>query len=81
MAHLKQMTNTDKLWKDVTFDLIALGVFEEPELTKLGQEVDLVIGGQITTAIANGDIKGKAKEATIFFGSDFRVLVVGLGKK
>ena len=81
MAHLKQMTNTDKLWKDVTFDLIALGVFEEPELTKLGQEVNLAIGGQITKAIANGDIKGKAKEATIFFGNDFRVLVVGLGKE
>ncbi len=81
MAHLKQVTSTDKLWKDVAFDLIALGVFEDIELTQLGQEIDTALGGQISAAIRKGDLKGKAMDTTQFFGTDIRVLIVGLGKK
>ena len=80
MSHLNHVNTNAKSWQDLSFDLIAIGVFDEPKLTELGLELDSKIGGQISTAIKNGDIKGKVKETTIFYGSDFKVLVIGLGK-
>lgn len=81
MAHLTSLTADKKSWKELDFDVIAIGLFEEPELTAYGQELDKALGGQIGTAIEKGDIKGKAKETNLFYSTDLRVMTVGLGKK
>ena len=81
MAQLNSISNLHGKWSEIDTDLFAIGVFEDRTLSKIGKEVDNALGNQITKTIKSGDIKGKAKEVTLFYGEKQRILVVGLGKK
>ncbi len=81
MAHLKIVSVTSEPWSGLDFDLIVLGVFEEPELTTIGTTVDKEVNGLVSDAITKGDIKGKVKEVTLLLHPKHRILVIGLGKK
>jgi len=81
MAQLNIIKNVSSKWSKLDTDLFAIGVFEDKLLSKIGQQVDAALGHQITKTIEGGDIKGKAKEVTLFYNEKQRVLVIGLGKK
>ncbi len=81
MSYLSEIKNSDQPWSDATAQLVAVGIFEDQELTPLGQEIDKDLGGDISKAIAQGALKGKPGESQSFYGETSQVLVMGLGKK
>ena len=81
MAHLKTVSATTKTWSELSADVIAIGIFSGGKLTPMAKDVDEAVGGQLRSAIKGGDITGRAGETRIFFGKNYRLMAVGLGKK
>jgi len=79
MGYLKTVKNSTSTFSKTQTDLFAVGVFEDLKLSVIGKEADKYLGGQISTAIANGDIKGKSGETSLLYGKKKKILVVGLG--
>ncbi len=81
MGYLKSVKISTDTFSKTQTDLFAVGVFEDLKLSVIGKEADKYINGQISAAIANGDIKGKSNEASLLYGQKKKILVVGLGDK
>ena len=81
MGYLKSVTNSTSTFSKTQTDLFAVGLFEDLKLSVIGKEADKYLDGQISSAIANGDIKGKCNETSLLYGKKKRILVVGLGDK
>ncbi len=81
MGYLKTVQNTSTDFSKVKTDLFAIGVSEDLKLSAIGKEADKYLDKQISSAITNGDIKGKSNETSLFYGKKKRILVVGLGDK
>ncbi len=81
MGYLNHIKHTNESWKDIDAGFIAVGVFEDGILTDTAKEVDQALGGQITSAIDMGDIKGKSGKISRFYLDGKRIFVIGLGKK
>ncbi len=81
MSYLSEISNSDQAWSEANAQLVAVGIFEEQQLTPLGQTIDKDLGGVITQAIDQGALKGKPGQSQSFFENKRQVLVMGLGKK
>jgi len=81
MSYLQEVTNTDRPWSETNARLLVVGIFENQELTTLGQEIDTHLGGVISKASGLGDLTGKPGEARTFYDDDRVVLVMGLGPR
>ena len=81
MAHLKTVSATTKNWSELPSDVIVVGVFSKGELSPMAKDVDETLGGQLQTAVKNGDVTGRAGESMIFYGKKHRLIAVGLGEK
>lgn len=81
MGYLKTIKNSTADFSNIKTEIFAVGMFEDKKLSTIGNTVDKYLGGQISIAIKNGNLKGKSGETTIFFGKTKRILVVGLGDK
>ncbi len=81
MAHLKIVSATTKNWSELPSDVIAVGVFSKGELSPMAKDVDKTLGGQLLTAVKNGDMTGRTGESMIFYGEKHRLIAVGLGEK
>jgi leucyl aminopeptidase len=69
----------------VKADCIAVGVFEEGELTAQARALDAASKGALRAAVKSGDVKGKRGSSVMLRGvpgvAAARVLMVGLGKR
>ncbi len=67
----------------VAVDALAVGIFEDGELSEEARAVDAAAGGRLKSAVARGDISGRAGESLLFLDlpgiKATRVLVTGLG--
>ncbi|MEE3195725.1 MAG: M17 family peptidase N-terminal domain-containing protein, partial [Candidatus Neomarinimicrobiota bacterium] len=81
MAHLKTVSATTKNWSDLPSDVIAVGVFSKGELSPTAKDVDENLGGQLKTAVKNGDMTGRKGESMVLYGEKHRLIAVGLGEK
>ena len=62
MAHLKTVSATTKNWSELSSDVIAVGVFSGGKLSPMAKDVDENLGGQLQTAVKNGDMAGRSGE-------------------
>ena len=76
MAHLKTVSATTKNWSELPSDVIVVGVFSKGELSPMAKDVDETLGGQLQTAVKNGDVTGRAGESMIFYGKKHRLIAV-----
>ena len=81
MSYLSEIKSSDQEWSELNSQVIAVGLFEEQELTPLGQDIDQSLGGAISKAINQGALTGKQGQSQSFFEDERQVLVMGLGKK
>ena len=81
MGYINTVKNSKSNFDKLNTDLFAIGVFEDQKLSNMGKEADKYVGGQISAAIKNNDIKGKKGETALFYGNKKRIVVVGLGEK
>jgi leucyl aminopeptidase len=81
MGYLKSVKNSTSTFSKTQTDLFAVGLFEDLKLSVIGKEADKYLDGQISAAIANGDIKGKSGETSLLYGKKKKILIVGLGDK
>ena len=81
MSYLQEVTNTDRSWSETNARLLVVGIFENQELTTLGQAIDAHLGGVISKAASLGDLTGKPGESRTFYDDDRVVLVMGLGPR
>jgi leucyl aminopeptidase len=69
---------------DVRTQALVVPVFADSALEGPAKEIDGALGGQVSDAIKNGEIKGKLAESMLLHAKDRpfqRVLVVGLGER
>jgi leucyl aminopeptidase len=81
MSYLQEVTNTDRPWSETNARLLVVGIFENQELTTLGQAIDAHLGGVISKAATLDDLTGKPGESRTFYDDDRVVLVMGLGPR
>jgi len=81
MANISHVNQSQDSWQATEAGLIAVGVYEDKNLTPMAQSVDDASNGQLTKAIELGDVKGKSGETNFFYVDGKRILLVGLGKK
>ena len=81
MSYLSEIKNSGSPWSDTSVQLVAVGLFEDQELTPLGQTIDKDLGGVISQAVDQGALKGKPGESHSFFDDTRQVMVMGLGKR
>tara|TARA_B100000315_G_scaffold120298_1_gene110197 strand:+ start:7019 stop:8506 length:1488 start_codon:yes stop_codon:yes gene_type:complete len=83
MAHLKKVAVADKSWDSAKTDLLALGLFEDGELSSFQQEVDEKCGGIISARLKAEDFTGKSGNTLLLYsdGPAKRILLTGLGKR
>ena len=80
MSCISNLKQSDQSWLETKDPLVAVGMFENGELTSLGQEIDRSLNGVISKAIELGDLNGKAEKYRTFYQDDRQILVMGLGK-
>ena len=51
MSYLSEIKNSDQAWSDTSAHLVVVGIYEDQELTPLGQTIDKDLGGTISKAI------------------------------
>ena len=81
MSYLSEIKSSDQAWSDTSAQLVAVGIFEDQELTPLGQTIDKDLDGAISKAIEQNALKGKAGQSQSFYDENRQVLVMGLGKR
>jgi len=81
MAHLLNLNHSSDSLKSIKADAISIGIFEDGILTSQGKVVDVLLNGQISSAVKRSDVKGKDGETTIFYSDNGPIIVIGLGKK
>ena len=81
MSYLSQIQNTEQSWSESKAQLLAVGIFQNQELTPLGQTIDEHLAGVISKAVRLDDLTGKPGESRTFYDDDRIILVMGLGKK
>ena len=81
MSYLSQIQNTEQGWSESKAQLLVVGIFQNQELTPLGQTIDEHLAGVISKAVRLDDLTGKQGESRTFYDDARIVLVMGLGKK
>ena len=66
MAHLKTVLSTTKNWSELPSDVISVGLFSKGELSPMAKDVDENLGGQLQTAVKNGDMTGRTGNQWFF---------------
>ena len=80
MSYLSQIQNTEQGWSESKAQLLAVGIFQNQELTPLGQTIDEHLAGVISKAVRLDDLTGKPGESRTFYDDDRIILIMGLGK-
>ena len=52
MSYLSQIQNTEQGWSEFKVQLLAVGIFQNQELTPLGQTIDEHLAGAISKAVS-----------------------------
>lgn len=81
MAHLTELIHANNQLTNIPSNAVAIGIFDDGNLSKQGKEIDSLFHYQISHAFKKQEINGKTGETFIFYGEKFPVITIGLGKK
>ena len=81
MSYIDEVKSVEISLKEVSSDLVCIGVYEDKSMTPAGNEVDENLMKAIKSAIEVGDIKGGSGEVNFFYVNEQRYALIGLGKK
>ena len=81
MANITKVEITNENWNTVETGLLVVGVYKDKSFTSVAESILESNKHIFSSAIEIGDVTGKKGESNLFYISDKRVLLMGLGKK